>query len=487
MPVRFEGPDGVEELVPAPLISIQKTPIRGTNGVIDHFDYVFTLNGTIVNVGTSKDSPDALADGLEGILGEQIRIRRLFSNDGGRLEIEAPSGGGPNTLDAYCTIDSISFAQGVWYNRSDYTIVLRARVIEDEGDEASELESFGETWNFSENEDGTYTISHQIQAKGALVYTSEGANDPLEAAKTWVQDRTITISEDGLLINTNPLVAFDLSELISSPSSTANYWNKSLVETMDRENASFNVTENLIYYPGGSAKEDWTASVNLESDNPRRVTISISGSVFGHAGNLKDHVTRRTHAETYWNSQVIPNLTTRLTPYIPVGYTLNLVPITKQISRESIGIVRYTYTYYATLGGTVIPNAVDESITINDTGKLDVFAQIQVPGRANGPVFQPMRTYGPPERSISITAKIASSGIEALTTSTLMDAYLAKPDTTSIIEALKPSLGFYYVRQDSEEWNPFTKQYSRSVAWVLQPEAQTIDGIPRAPRNWYPL
>src|SRR5687767_10083604 len=132
--VRFAGPDGVEELIPSPLVQIQKTNVYREDGKFDHSDVTFSLTGTIVNVGTSKDSPGADFDEMEGILAEQARIRNLFSVENGRLEIESNNGGGAFTIDAYCFVDSIAFDSGVWVNRCDYTIVLRSRGFADDQD-----------------------------------------------------------------------------------------------------------------------------------------------------------------------------------------------------------------------------------------------------------------------------------------------------------------------------------------------------------------
>src|SRR5690242_19946979 len=133
MPIRFTGPNGPEELIPAPTVSIQKQYARDEAGRKLYAENLFTLTGTIVNVGTDQDSPGAqnetIGDSptMEDILSEQKRIRNLFSKDGGRLEIETPGGGGPNTIDAYCTVDSLNFDQSIWVNKCTYTVVLRTK------------------------------------------------------------------------------------------------------------------------------------------------------------------------------------------------------------------------------------------------------------------------------------------------------------------------------------------------------------------------
>jgi hypothetical protein len=81
-----------------------------------------------------------------------------------------------------------------------------------------------------------------------------------------------------------------------------------------------------------------------------------------------------------------------------------------------------------------------------------------------------------PERNIQITATIASSG--DLTISNLRERYLAKPNTDDIINALRPSAGFYYTKNDSEEYNPIRKTYSRTVGWTIDASGILPSGTP---------
>lgn len=489
MPVRFEGKNGIEELIPAPLVDVQKQFVRGPDGSLNRVEYTFTLHGTIVNVDTPLDSPGSQGGiGMEAILAEQKRIRTLFQTEGGRLEIEAPDGGGPSTIDAYCTVDSISFDRGVWVNRSEYTIILRSTAIENDGDPRSELESSSENWSITENEDGTFTISHQIQAQGKLIYTSAGPNDPLESARLWVSSRRYTSSTTGSFVS-SAIDTLDFADLLSPtlPSSDGNnYWNRSVVESVDPEGYNWSLTESFVYDPNGSASEQWSASVTHDQENLNRVTVNLTGTIIGNADMASNSALRLTNAKTLLAGTVEPNVSSRLTPYIPVGFTINPIPSTKQITYEPNGTIRYTYTFTAgSDAGSLIPGSVEENVSIGDVGTTDIFAQIPVPGRAAGPIVQNMKTITLPERTVSINARMAPTGV-ALTSASLLTAYLAKPDTNALIEALKPSAGYFYIKQDSEEWSPVNRQYSRTVSWTLQPEGATIAGIPKSSNNASP-
>ncbi len=59
----------------------------------------------------------------------------------------------------------------------------------------------------------------------------------------------------------------------------------------------------------------------------------------------------------------------------------------------------------------------------------------------------------------------------------LLSRYLSKPNTDDIINALKPGVGYFYIKSDSEEFNPLKRTYSRSVSWVIPNEGVSIPGI----------
>jgi hypothetical protein len=265
-------------------------------------------------------------------------------------------------------------------------------------------------------------------------------------------------------------------------SDSDNFWNRSTVETVGPTAYSWQLSENFIYNPNGNYKEDFSASVSYEQNDPRRITVTANGNVVGFADKNSNYALKISNAKSAFGLSVEPNIYTRLTTYVPSGYVLNPVFTVKQVSYEELaGAVRYSCSFSA-VSGLLITDAIDESINVHDTGSTDVFAQIQVPGRQNGPVVQYMNTKTLPERIVSISATMAPS-TSTMSVSSLASLYSAKPNTDAIINALKPSAGYYYVRSNDEEWNPIKRQYSRQVSWVLQPEGQTVLGVPSGVNN----
>lgn len=484
MSVKFSNSSGVlESLIPAPLVSIRRGSVRDGNGYKLRNDYLITLNGTIVNVGTSQDSPDAQSYGfgrMDDIVAEQARIRDLFSNEGGQLEVTDPLGSGNYDISCYCLVDSVNFNQSTWTTRCDYTIDLRTNQITPGLEPFDDIESTTNDWSFQQNPNGTISLTHNLSARGVLNYASGTANSPLISARNWCQSRTYSIDTNGN-ISPDGVESFGLADFITTLPS-GNYWNRAVSESADSSSNSFNITETFIYNPSGTQNEEYTVSLSQREDDPYRYDVSVNGSIQGYAPADNNRATKYTTASGYFENTVRPNLYTRVSQYIPNGFSLLANPRSSQITHQIFnGVVDYNYSYVAS-SGTLIPNSLDEEISISDTGQNDVFATIQVPGRANGPVVQYMGTKTLPERSVRISATMSvgamtgGAGLPAV--SGLNSQYLSKPNTSDIINAVRPNAGNYYLTSDNEEWNPLIGQYSRSVSWTLNPESNTVYGLP---------
>jgi len=480
MPVRFEkSPGNSLELIPAPLVSIRKSYIRNAANEKESPQYRITLTGTIVNVGTSVDSPSisnsTLGD-MDDILGEQERIRDLFSNDGGRLEIEAPGGGGPNTTDCYCIVDSVNFSPSTWTTRCEYTIELITYELfpNDETETTNEVTQTVDAWSIQENPNGTVSLVHNLSAAGIIIYSASGVNDAQLLAKNWCKDRSHNIN-DGEISPVN-IKSTNLDEFIISIAASGNYWNMSRSERAGITSNSWELVESFIYNPSGTSTEEYGVSLSTSDNNPFSYTVNVNGQITGYTDQNHDFNSKSSAASGYWENTVKPNLFSRVSAKVPPGYTVNPDPISTQLTHnQTQGTLGYTYVYNAS-SGNLIANSSDESINIVDTGPADVFAEISVPGRVNGPVVQYMNTKTLPQRSINITATIPVQAF-VLDESTINEKYLEKPNTDSLINALKPNAGKYYITQNTEEYNPLRGAYTRSVSWTMNTEGASVSGL----------
>lgn len=488
MPVLYNG----SGLIPAPFVSINKSNTRGLGNTITGQDYIITLNGTIVNTdGTGNnnlDSPGSSGTSdtrMRGTQGGQSYIRRIFSVDGGLLEIYSPESQ-TNKFSAYCNVESITFDQGNWVQKNTYTVTLRTKYL-DNNDLLNQLEDIQESWETQEVEDETVILTHKIQAKGRLLKIGGVYNSPLNIAKQWVYSRSYQTDTGAFIENvtgsgvmTSGLAYYQLTHL-----DYATYWSNRISSDFTNPiDYTYGLTETYLWTTGPN-NEQYNVTVNLEQDWPHKAIINIAGTIIGLANTAYSNDERLANASGYYGAIVEPNLYIRANAYKPAGYTVNPNFISRQISYDVIpGNIRYNTTFVAMNGTPLVSGAIDEAIQISDTGKTDLIAVIPVPGRSSGPVVQWMNAKTAPERQVSINATIGSSG--NVTISNLLTSYLAKPNTDAIISALKPSAGYFYIKGDTEEWNPIKRNYSRVVSWLIdQPSGVSITGIPSTSGTYY--
>lgn len=437
MPVTFNG----SGLIPAPFVSINKTVVRDQRGLYAGQEYNITLNGTIVNVDNSLDSPGASGASdtrMRGTQGGQNYIRNLFNVDFGLLEISSPEST-TNKFSIYCKPQSLSFDEGNWVFKNTYTVNLTGNYVQG-SDNLNQLESIQESWDIQENEDGSAGISHKVQAQGKLMTIGGSYNSPLNIAKQWVNSRLYNIDSSFSLleqVNGSGVMYSEMGSLKQTQVlNTGKFSNRARVESTDPISYTYGVTETMMW-TYNSYKEEWNASVNMDQDWPHKASISINGNVTGLSSGIYNHSQRLSNASGIYFSSIEPALYTRASLYAPAGYAVNPAYISKQIQYEVIpGNLRYGVTYSALNGSSLVSGAIDETISIQDIGQADVVATIPVPGRTGGPVFQYMYTKTAPKRSVNITAKIGNSG--NITYGNLLTSYLSKPNTDLLINALKP-------------------------------------------------
>jgi hypothetical protein len=114
---------GPVALVPAPLVTIQKQLDIAPDGTRLGQTYQITLHGNLVAVvpgGTPVEEPARLGV----LLAKQNSLANAFNNDGSLFEIYSPDGS--NVISCNPKVISIEFTEGIWVDRTEYTIVLEA-------------------------------------------------------------------------------------------------------------------------------------------------------------------------------------------------------------------------------------------------------------------------------------------------------------------------------------------------------------------------
>ena len=488
------GPVGDQKrIIPAPFMTISKTYQKSGNGDIIGKLYTLTLTGTIVSYMGSPYSDGTFYEGgdypddevltsdqkLGAIFRKQEALRDLFSTEG--LLFEAQSDVTFAPIRCYPRINEITFAEGVWYDRCEYTIVLEADELypmqEDSFDEY--ISSATESWTIDTSEEAetladtrTYTMSHEVSAVGKRVYSTDGDGEIIKEPWQYAQDYVLArLGFDSVMA---------LSSGVNNLPSYYNGWNHVRSENIDKAGGGFSVTENWLL-ASGSAIEDFTIQQTneLESPYPR---VSINGNVRG----FEDRSTTMGLESSKWdNVQPKFNIAsglafTRAQAYS--GLSLNAVPLNTTIGRNPLqGTIDYTFEYDAR-PNNLIANAKSENIVISDNIGGELFASVFVLGRTAGPVLQDLGTQQANTRSLNIEIVVDPPTYSDSPDQTEMTSVLVgqKPSNdanfstnlNTLIAAATPSAtvtnGGPFQSQPQESWDIKTGRYSYNIEWTYE-------------------
>ncbi len=201
----------------------------------------------------------------------------------------------------------------------------------------------------------------------------------------------------------------------------------------------------------------------------------------------------------YRRASLVVNSTDRTLTYVPAHAQQPPIPPNNPIfSKETLlstipvntseghdprkGTISYSYEFTNRL--TIISGVISENINVSYDNPVDNTTEIQIIGRALGPVVQ--RTgRSAPKKTVSVEIGIPPvTGISQISLNNPScpmhkDGYLFRT-IEQIIEAHRPyspSLflneptsvqGLVYTSSDGEQWSPTTGKYSRSVSWIYQ-------------------
>lgn len=481
MPVSYDS----KQIIPAPFVSITKTYDRNEIGKKIGASYVLTVSGTLVaNQGSpasvAGSAPDWdenfwVASGypdcenidydarLAAILRKQEALRCLFADDGKVFEIHPLDGSAP--LMCNPKVINISFAEGLWVERCDYTITLEAERLygnamctpDDEGDLDPFVSNQSEEWSIEFNDvpqnasvHHTFRVSHSVSATGKLAYEADGslAYQPWEYAKQWVDSKLgydATKAQDG---NIGVPVSYSAYNHVRS-------------ENLNEDSGTYSVVETWILSTE-AAIEDFTVTTRTSSQEGL-TSVGIEGSVVGLETNTYPYAvstSKYSAASTKWTS-VESALLTRAQSYS--GITLNIDPATISVGKNPVaGVINYSYEYN-NRPSNCITDALSEVITITDVGQGDVFAVIPIPGRAAGPILQDICTVTEKRRQLNIEV------IMPVVDSCDFAEWMAgKPSVTTIVDAVEPTGTKVFGGPPTETWVPNTGRYSYSREWTYE-------------------
>lgn len=274
-------------------------------------------------------------------------------------------------------------------------------------------------------------------------------------------------------------------------------FNHQRTETMDEAGGSYSVqdTWQLEFTPpeadDDDATEDSTISVSSSAGNTL-VKVSINGTLKGKStaaamigGGLGGPrgLTAFERAMVKWhtfsnNGRFGLNSTAYKRCNNTVAVQLNSEPLSISVEvNEADAEISYSVEY-DNRPTNFISNAIQESISINDTYPGDIFAVIPVIGRQQGPILQYIggRTEYKRSFSLSLTMDYTSIAYDATREELMLLKPSVAPATAKEIHRLirecspaeEPNIRKYFCDPPTESWSPKTGQYTLNINWTYE-------------------
>lgn len=282
--VFYGGADLFTDICPAPFVFFEKEYIKTSSSWGSK--YFIKFEGQIV----TKPCPQ----GLSFYTLESKKDELIGKFDRDNLSIEIFEDSVSIFKSDICQIESISFEESKYFGILPFTVSLVCY------DKQSFASNYGVTnpqdsWEYSENEDGTLSLRHAVSAEGFNTSPSAGSIDSaILNAKNWVSSKT-GISKRIVPVNYGSLT--DSSFMLDSFS-----------EQIDRFNGTYSVEETYradLLRTNASGSGILRYTVEISKDLERGITdVSIQGSVVGKTSfGLADmtQLRNKMNAENFFN------------------------------------------------------------------------------------------------------------------------------------------------------------------------------------------
>ena len=497
---------GGSGLVPVPLVNLGKQYNKAGDsqniGVIN----TLTLNGTISAVATGGGA------GITNLLNAQKDLRGIFSSDGLLFQILCDSS---VIFETYPRVNNLSFQQSNdnWVNTIPYTIELDFDTepvdsqLSGSGEDSDTslvppfLNSASENWTIEPIERQPYTweltdptrtdkkeiafnVKHDVQAEGRRSYIAGVViREGWEEAQAWVTPRLgfdATKVSDTLVFNIN-------GELYTE----YNHVRSNVINELD---GTFGVTESWVYMAPttasgeiGNVLEDFTVTVANSLLEPI-TKININGTIRGldtisygtASGEYSLTESKDTAANNGWievSGKLLGRAIFASSGLSVNNRSINPTPLFKSVGRNPTqGVITYSYEYDDRACNFVV-GSLFESIVVQDSNPIDVFAELTVLGRTSGPILQQINTVTSFKRNVAIDVIVQPSGgcddfSAALSASpkTNVETLLCEIETD-----LAAAYGQLFKSQDNESWDVKTGKYNRQVQWTATNCGTAVD------------
>ncbi len=469
MPVQYDS----KKIIPAPFVSISKEYQTTEDGRMIGAVYVLTVKGELVAYKGSPSSAGVFwtASGypsdetlsanteLKAILIKQDAIRRLFSAHGKSFEIQPLDGSAP--LKCNPRIRNITFPEGNWFVKSEFTITLEADELLLNGTPIEQTEfanmyisKASNDWNVEimDEDKKTFRLTHNVSAVGKTHYETDGTIDKL----AWERAKDYVTTVIGLGADLTKVSGSVIANWVTGGLAVYNYMRS---QSTNELGGVYSVTETWICFDplsGPPATDECNVSVKSSATDTGKYVVSVEGTV---AGLERRDPTTGILASTKWT-----NAAAKFATIDPLsraetisGITLNSTPVSSSIgNNQQTGVVSYHYEY-DNRPVSDFTDAISQLITVHNSNSADVFARVTVLGRALGPILQDIGTQTERKRQISIEIQMKPKTVSFAPSA---------PDTIAAVLARKPAVGTVFLEGDEESFVEETGRYSRQTTYV---------------------
>ncbi len=464
MPVIFDS----NKIIPGPFATISKEVERRADGTPTRSQFVITLKGTIVAYMGSPNSsgtfwnasgypPDeSIADisRLKAILAKQGALTELFSRKNKLLEIQPFDGSQP--VKAIVRLRNLTFEEGKWYDTCTFNVSFEADTVWFGSTEMTPDNGItDENWSLEQADDRgrTFRLTHTISAAAKASYDIDGTliNPGWKVARDIVLDNNLGIDPE----------MFNDPNARTLPNCEA--YNYVRGQSIDEAGGKYTASESwLLYNPadtdGVPCIEEYTVNVRRSENGQTRVSIegNLTGLEVRDTTTFELTTDRWTNALARW---------TLLDPALfgiaeaNASITLNPTVLSSSVGKNiHQGTISFNREYDDR--PIVFPGAITGTIQTSEKRPLDVFASLVIPGKADGPILQPINTVTAREQRLAIEI--------VMPTPTMSTPASTKPNTDSIVATYTPMGSSVMKTQDDINWQEHTGRYSRNVAWTYK-------------------
>ena len=560
--IRYQNDDSQECTIrPTPLVSISTNILKNGAGEAFGVNYTITLTGSILAdqgtpyardtngvrygfFGNPPPTPDEVgpygafdstghhfADNRptqqqitarassNAIFFKQQVLRALFAQDGQRMEISDFYDDEPTVLCHPRLVGDISFSEGVYVDRAEYTITLEADtllnknlIVNSEGSLAASdgsvhvghteeqllaslsgafIADYTEDWSIevddalgeSTTSPRSYRVTHTLSSTGKTHYNTNGISTP-----AWEQARNFVQRKLSNGVTDYPNVMGSIGSGTISLVSSYGGFNHVRTEQIGESAGSYGVTETWLL-SSGTSYENYSMSTTTSTDSPF-ISVSIDGNIKGLSQIAPSGFTSANTARSAYDNALTKYNVVTNSGQFGVGSDMykrsnNLVAVQLNSQPKSITLGSNPYNgeisynlQFDNRPTNIISGVLAESISVNDTYPGDVFAVIPVLGRAQGPILQYIGGRTEYRRDISIDLIMDYTDIPyGKTRSSLMlkKPSVVEPTATQLGELIaelspsgEPGVRKYFISPPTESWQPKNGIYNLNLSWTYE-------------------